>query len=202
MEDSLTVEEEIVTALRRIVRGIDLHSAHLVHDVGLTWPQLATLRAVDRLGPCSISTLARAIHLGQATLTGIVQRLERAAHVSRMPDEVDRRSVRVSATPGGREILQRAPSLLQDRFRSELAKLKDWERLQTLASLKRIAEMMDVEALDASPILVAGPMNPRTASTQAETISTEVTAEAVALPKERQAQKKPGSTKPRKGTER
>ena len=202
MDVSLTIEDEIVTALRRIVRGIDLHSSHLVHDVGLTWPQLATLRAVDRLGPCSISTLARAIHLGQATLTGIVQRLERAAYVSRVQDEADRRSVRVSATPSGRETLQRAPSLLQDRFRSELAKLKDWERLQTLASLKRIAEMMDVETLDASPILVAGPVDPNTAGTRAEALPAEVAAEALALPKERQPKKKAKSTKTNYGTER
>jgi DNA-binding MarR family transcriptional regulator len=183
MNGSQTIEDEIVAALRRIVRGIDLHSSHLVHEVGLTWPQLATLWAVDRLGACSISTLARAIHLGQSTLTGIVQRLERAEYVTRTPDEADRRSVRISVTPSGQETLRRSPSLLQDRFRSELAKLKDWERLQMLASLKRIAEMMDVQALDASPLLVAGPVDPNTTGTQAATISTEVAAQALALPK-------------------
>jgi len=51
-----------------------------------------------------------------------------------------------------------------------LAKLKDWERTQTLASLQRIAEMMDVEALDASPLLVAGPVDPSAAAAQPETI--------------------------------
>lgn len=181
MEYSLTIEDEIVAALRKIVRGIDLHSSRLVHEVGLTWPQLATLRAVDRLGPCSISTLARAIHLGQATLTGIVQRLERAGYVSRTPDEVDRRSVRISVTPSGLQTLERAPSLLQDRFRSELAKLKDWERLQTLASLKRIAEMMDVEALDASPLLVAGPVDRPTDGAQREAVPANVAEGLMAL---------------------
>ena len=146
--------------------------------------------------------MARGIHLGQATLTGILQRLERAAYVTRAPDEADRRSVRISATPSGRQTLQRAPSLLQDRFRAELAKLRDWERLQTLASLKRIAEMMDVQALDASPLLVAGPVDPNTAGTQAETISTEVAAEALALPKKRELKKTARTTKVKKGTER
>jgi DNA-binding MarR family transcriptional regulator len=201
MEDSLTIEDEIVAALRRIVRGIDQHSSHLVHEVGLTWPQLAMLRTVDRLGPCSISALARAVHVGQPTATGIVRRLERAAFVNRTPDEADRRSVRISVTPAGREILQRAPSLLQDRLRSELAKLKDWERLQTLASLKRIAEMMDVEALDASPLLVSGPVDPNTVGTQAETISAELAAEALALPKKPQSQRKPRTKKSKKKTE-
>ena len=194
MAESLTVEDEIVAALRRIIRGMDLHSRHLVHDVGLTWPQLATLRAAERLGVCSIGALARAVHVGQATLTGIVQRLERVGYVKRSPHEQDGRSVNVSITPAGRDVLKRAPSLLQDRFHAELAKLKDWERFQTLASLQRIAEMMDVEALDASPILVAGPVDPNTAGTQAETISIEVAAEALAMPRERKPKKKAKST--------
>ena len=202
MANSLTVEDEIVAALRRIIRGVDLHSRHLVHEVGLTWPQLATLRAAERLGDCSIGALARAVHLGQPTLTGIVQRLERAGHVSRSRHEQDGRSVNITITPTGQDLLKEAPSLLQVRFHAELAKLKDWERSQTLASLQRIAEMMDVEALEASPMLVAGPMDPRTAGTQAETISTEVAAEALALPKRQEPKSKAKSTKEKKGTER
>jgi DNA-binding MarR family transcriptional regulator len=161
--DVLSIEDEIVTALRRIIRAVDLHSRHLVHEVGLTWPQLATLRAAAKLGPCSIKALARTINLSQPTLTGIVQRLERAGYVHRTRHARDGRSVNVNVTPSGRTLLDTAPSLLQDRFHAELAKLRDWERTQTLASLQRIAEMMDVETLDASPILVAGPVDPRTA---------------------------------------
>lgn len=204
MGNPLTVENEIVAALRRIMRAVDLHSRHLVHEVGLTWPQLATLRAAERLGDCSIGALARAVHLGQPTLTGIVQRLERAGYVNRSPHEKDGRSVNITITPAGRALLQNAPSLLQDRFHAELAKLKDWERFQTLASLQRIAEMMDVEALDASPILVAGPVNLNTTGTQAEAIPAEIAAEALAWPPPRPSpkKKKVKSAKSKKGTER
>jgi len=195
MGSELTIEHEIVAALRRIIRAVDLHSRHLVQEIGLTWPQLATLRAAELLGDCCVGTLARAVHLGQPTLTGIVQRLERAGYVERAPHEQDGRSVKISITPLGRNLLRNAPSLLQDHFHTELSKLKDWERFQTLASLQRIAEMMDVQALDASPILVAGPMDPRTAGTQAETISTEVAAEVLALPKGPGPKKKAKSTK-------
>lgn len=159
MINPLTVEDEIVAALRRIIRAVDLHSRDLVESVGLTWPQLATMRAADRLGECSIGVLARAVHLSQPTLTGIIQRLEKANYVTRSPDQQDGRSVRITITDAGRELLRKAPSLLQDRFHAELAKLKDWERSQTLASLQRIAEMMDAESLEASPILIAGPVD-------------------------------------------
>ncbi len=186
MAYSLTVEDEIVAALRRIIRAVDLHSSHLMHEVGLTWPQLATLRAAERLGDCSIGALARAVHLGRPTLTGIVQRLERAGHVERSRYRQDGRSVTVTITASGRNLLTDAPSLLQDRFHAELAKLKDWERFQTLASLQRIAEMMDVETLDASPLLVAGPLDQTAAGTPAETLSTAAAAETPGLLKKRQ----------------
>lgn len=198
MGSTLPIEDEIVAALRRIVRAIDMHSSHLVHKVGLTWPQLATLRAVDRLGQCSITTLARAIHLGHATLTGIVQRLVRAGYLSRSLDESDRRSVKVSVTPGGRETLERAPSLLQDQFRSELAKLKDWERLMTLASLKRIAEMMDAEALDASPILFAGPVDHHSSGNTVAPIRSEMK-KPLGRPRKRWPKKQLGVSRERAG---
>jgi DNA-binding MarR family transcriptional regulator len=202
MANPLTIEDEIVAALRRIIRAVDLHSRHLVHDVGLTWPQLAALRAAERLEECSIGALARAVHLGQPTLTGIVQRLERAGYVKRSRHEQDGRSVNITITPTGRNLLKNAPSLLQDRFRAELAKLKDWERLQTLASLHRIAEMMDVQALDASPLLVAGPVDTGTAGAPTETVSTEAGMGALALSEQRDSNKKAKSTRTEKRTER
>ncbi|MCG8405446.1 MAG: MarR family winged helix-turn-helix transcriptional regulator [Phycisphaerales bacterium] len=202
MSNSFTIEDEIVAALRRIIRGVDLHSRHLVHEVGLTWPQLATLRAAERLGECSIKALARAVHLSQPTLTGIVQRLTRSGYVERSRHAQDGRSVNVTITEAGRNLLRDAPSLLQDRFHTELAKLKDWERFQTLASLQRIAEMMEVETLDASPILVAGPVDAPTAATSAETIPTEVTAESLALSDEQRHWAKPKSTRVKKEKER
>jgi hypothetical protein len=62
----------------------------------------------------------------------------------------------VSVTPKGARALKTAPSLLQDRFRAQLAQLEDWERTQMLALLQRLASMMDAEAIDAAPLLEVG----------------------------------------------
>ncbi|MBO6798492.1 hypothetical protein [Maricaulis sp.] len=53
-----------------------------------------------------------------------------------------------------------APELLQAGFLREFRKLQDWERGMLIASLQRIAEMMDAEDLDASPILETGEIEP------------------------------------------
>ncbi|MFG0318561.1 MAG: MarR family winged helix-turn-helix transcriptional regulator [Planctomycetota bacterium JB042] len=156
MEDptNLPLEDRIVAALRRIMRAVDLHSRRLAESCGLTGPQLATMLALKRLGPSSATTLARAVHLGNATMSGIVSRLVKRQFVVRDRGEVDRRTVVVDLTPLGHEILAHAPSLLQDRFRSRLMELDEWERQMALAMLTRIAGMMDAEHLDAAPHLV------------------------------------------------
>lgn len=147
-------ERAIVVALRRIIRAVDLHSKRLVEAHGLTGPQLATLRVIERRGPISPAGIAARVHLSRGTVTGILARLEARGLVERRPDPADRRSVRMSLTSGGSELLARAPSLLQEEFRHELSKLEEWEQLSILATLQRIASMMDAADLDASPHLV------------------------------------------------
>ena len=154
-QTSLELEDLIVAAIRRLMRAVDLHSRRLVDEYGLTGPQLATLQEAAKAGPVAASALARAVHLSSATMTGILNRLEKRGFVERARGEMDRRTVMVSITDIGREVLARAPSLLQDRFRQELSGLETWEQMMMLANLQRIASMMDAEALDAAPHLVA-----------------------------------------------
>lgn len=147
-------EDEIVAAIRRIMHAVELHSRRLVEEVGLTGPQLAVLRKTAQLGRSPIGGLARAVHLSQPTVTGILDRLEKRGLLQRTRDEHDRRTVNISVTAEGQRLLESAPSLLQDRFRQELSKLRDWEQTLMLAILQRIAAMMEAEKLDASPHLI------------------------------------------------
>ncbi len=156
MSTMLGIEDQVIVALRRITRAIDLHSRELMQQVGLTAPQLAALQAIERLQPITAGALAKAIHLSQATLTGVLTRLETRDLVTRARSVSDRRTVVVELTEEGRAILENAPSLLQDRFRRELLKLNEWEQTQMLATLQRMAAMMDAEEIDAAPVLAAG----------------------------------------------
>jgi DNA-binding MarR family transcriptional regulator len=150
------LEDQIVSALRRIVRAVDLHSRRMVEACGLTGPQIVVLRAASRLSGSPIGALARAVSLGQPTVSGILDRLEAQGLVRRERSTRDRRSVFVSVTPKGARVLRNAPSLLQDRFRAQLGQLEDWELTQMLALLQRLASMMDAEAIDAAPLLEVG----------------------------------------------
>ena len=72
MVNPLTVEDEIVAALRRIIRAIDLHSRSLVQRFGLTGAQLLVLKELIDSSPRSVSELAAAVKLFM-TLPGVLE---------------------------------------------------------------------------------------------------------------------------------
>ena len=153
MEGDQELERRIVSALRRIMRGVELHSSRLVEQCGLTGPQLAVLRAVEDAGPAPLGQIARDVHLSHATVSGIVTRLAAQNLVDRTRSETDQRSVLLTITARGTEVVQSAPPLLQDRFRGELNALESWERTQILATLERVGVLMGVDRVDAAPHL-------------------------------------------------
>jgi len=150
--------EEILRSLRRIVRAVSLHSHKLRREAGLTVPQLLCLRAIQDAEPSDIgqSELSEQVKLARATITGIVDRLERAGLVERRRDLKDRRRVQVRLTPAGREHLGRAPLPLQERFSRRIAALPAEEQRSLLQGLEHIVELLQAEELDASPILETG----------------------------------------------
>ena len=153
------ITEQVLIALRRIIRSVDLHSRSLVERYGLTIPQLAALRELSRRGRVPISELARAVHLSQATVTGILNRLERRALIHRSRTDPDRRRVLVELTRAGADILSQAPPPLRESFTEAFGELLDWEQTQILSSLQRVVAMMEAGDLDATPMLTTGPID-------------------------------------------
>jgi DNA-binding MarR family transcriptional regulator len=152
----MNLDDRVIAALRRIVRAIDLHSRHLVERFSVTGPQLITLQELARLGRVPVGVLARNVHVSHPTMTGILDRLEKRGLVQRTRDTEDRRRMTAAPTAEGLKLLGAAPSPLQDRFRSEFSKLEEWEQTHMLATLQRIAAMMDAEELEAAPVLTTG----------------------------------------------
>ena len=148
--------DDILISLRRIMRAADLHSQKLMKESGLTAPQLLVMQAIEKEGSPSTSSLARSIAVSQATMTRIIDRLERAGLVRREKSSTDKRVVNISLTDTGRTKLESAPEPLQAEFLREFRKLEDWEQQMLKSSLLRIARMMDAQDIDAAPILQVG----------------------------------------------
>jgi len=150
--------EGVLVALRRVIRATDLRSKQLSKHAGLTGPQLLIMRSIRDLGEVTIGTIADRVSLSQATVTTILDRLEHRKLVYRVRSTQDKRKVHAHLTKEGADILARAPEPLQEDFIRKFQNLAEWEQTMILASLQRVAHMMDADDIDASPVLDVGPV--------------------------------------------
>ncbi len=91
---------EIKESLRELSIQLALLNHQVVARLGLKDGDLHCLDLIDRHGPLSPSALARRAGLHPATITGILDRLERGGWVARERDPADRRAVTVRTLPG------------------------------------------------------------------------------------------------------
>lgn len=148
--------EEVLIALRRVIRATDLHSRHLAKTTGLTAPQILLLQTIRNKGKLTIGDIASHMSLSQATVTTILDRLEKRKLVYRERSKEDKRKVHAYLTDEAIETLKHAPPPLQDQFTRQFGNLQDWEQTMIISALQRIAHMMDAQDLDASPVLDTG----------------------------------------------
>ncbi|MBN1377930.1 MAG: MarR family transcriptional regulator [Gammaproteobacteria bacterium] len=148
--------EQVLIALRRLIRATDLHSKYLMKTAGLTSPQLLILHAIKAKGDVTIGALAKDISISQATATVILDLLEKRGLISRERSIIDKRKVHAHLTDTGVSLLENAPTPLQAHFVSRFGSLPDWEQNMILSSLQRIVEMMDADHIDAAPVLHIG----------------------------------------------
>src|SRR5688572_22327259 len=87
----------IKESLRELSNQLSLLNHHVSAHVDLNDTDLDCLELINRHGPLSPSALARRAGLHPATVTGILDRLERGGWVARERDPSDRRAVLVRA---------------------------------------------------------------------------------------------------------
>jgi DNA-binding MarR family transcriptional regulator len=91
------------------------------HELQLTLPQLKALGVIAASGPNGRSGrgLAEALGVGPSAVTPLVDKLVEHGYASRHEDPLDRRILRVRATPNGHALLER----LNTGQREELAQI-------------------------------------------------------------------------------
>lgn len=148
--------EDVLVALRRVIRATDLHSKFLARTTGLTTPQMLLLQTISHKEAMTIGELANEISLSQATVTVILDRLEKRELVTRVRSTEDKRKVHVHLTQAALATLEQAPVPLQQQFAQQFSALQDWEQASIISALQRVATMMDAGELEASPLLHTG----------------------------------------------
>ena len=149
----MSITDEVLVSLRRVIRATDLHSKYLAKTTGLTAPQILLLQSIRDKGQVTIGELANEISLSQATVTTILDRLEKRGLVYRERSAQDKRKVHAYLTDRGLKV---APTPLQEHFVRQFSDLQNWEQTMIISSLQRVAHMMDAQHIDASPVLDIG----------------------------------------------
>jgi len=154
-----TVSDSVMIALRKIIQAIDMNSKKLVKRVGLTGPQLVILQEISSLGEVTAGEIAQAVSLSQATVTGILERMEKRGLITRQRSDKDKRRIMVSITENGKQVLKDAPPLMQEAFVDSFTNLQEWEQNMILSSLQRLVSIMDAKTIQAAPFLATSPID-------------------------------------------
>jgi DNA-binding MarR family transcriptional regulator len=145
--------DRVMIALRKIIQAFDMNSRKLVKRVGLTGPQLVILQEVAFLNEATVGEIAQAVSLSQATVTGILERLENRKLLVRQRSEFDKRRVMVRVTKTGEKFLQEAPPLMQETFVEQFYSLQEWEQNMILGSLQRLVSIMNAKTIETANLL-------------------------------------------------
>lgn len=145
--------DQSLVALRRILLATELYERLLARKVGLSGAQLRVLQIVAEKGGVTPTVIATRMGVTQATITGLVHRLEDLGMVERERSEKDRRQTLLMITAAGQEAVDNAPDPLQQSYVQRFEALPDWEQSMIVAALERVTTLLNADDIDASPVL-------------------------------------------------
>jgi len=148
--------DEVLVALRKIIRATDQNSKKLNQQTGLTIPQTLLMKAIAENPGATLGYLTESISLSQATVSMILDRLEERKLVARQRNQHDKRIVNVALTEAGKTLLGDAPTPLQEVFIRHFDNLAAQQQGLIINSLQALATLFGVTDLDAAPILTLG----------------------------------------------
>lgn len=95
---------DFLSLLWRVDHALQRRSKRAALELGLTGPQRLVLSLLGRFPGLPAGRLAALLHVHPSTLTGVLQRLERAGLIRRRADPRDRRRALFGLTARGREL--------------------------------------------------------------------------------------------------
>ena len=137
----------LIRAGDEVSRVMDAHfSGHATtHGRFLVMMLLLEKKGTDCPRPTTPAELAELASVSRATITGLLDSLERDGYVRRQPDPADRRQMSVRLTPAGEQFMH---ALLPDHFRiisSLMSPLSEHERKTLVLLLNKIGERTAAE---------------------------------------------------------
>lgn len=140
---AISEKQRFRDALSACSRAFKAAATDKMRKLGVYPGQNFLLEALRGEAPLTTGELARRMHVEVPTAVRMIQRMEAAGLLARAPDPTDRRRVRISLTPEGREAAEAVPRLLDGVAERALRGLSAAERRQLVALLERVRANLD-----------------------------------------------------------
>jgi DNA-binding MarR family transcriptional regulator len=137
---------DVLSRVSRLARHLDIARRTAFAEHGLETGEFDVLAALRRSGPpyaLSPGRLASDTLVSSGTMTNRLDQLEREGLITRDPDPVDGRSVRVHLTDLGRRCVDAALTDLLERERAILVGLDDGEQRMLANLLRAVVQPFD-----------------------------------------------------------
>jgi len=151
--DHDTIESEIFSNLRKIIKAVDIYSSKLRESSGISSSQLSCLLTLDSTGPISLSTLSNKVSLSPSMITSVVDQLEGKQMVERKRHSSDRRVILIELTEKGKKTLKSAPVSFQKFLMNGLSTLTQNEKLELNKNISKLLSIIATEVIIDSSIL-------------------------------------------------
>ena len=126
--------------MRHIVQALRESSRQAERHTGITGAQLFVLQTLAETPAMSVNELAARTHTHQSSVSTVVARLVDRHLVRRDRSAADGRSVQLSLTARGRQVVGRAPDMVQERLVRGIEQLSATRRRQLASGLRALAE--------------------------------------------------------------
>jgi len=112
----MTDSQRVLDAIRRLVRHLRVADRAAQTELGLSSAQLFVLSELGKTPAISLGDLADRTHTDQSSVSVVVARLVDAGLVQRDRAGEDARRLELSLTRAGRSVVQRAPTVMQEKI--------------------------------------------------------------------------------------
>lgn len=146
---------DVLISIRKILRSINLESKRVQKEHGISIPQYLCLNFLMKQENYKTTGKELRVHLNlnASTVTGIISRLESKGFIAKLPNEVDKRSTYIYLTALGMEKEKSIPALLHEKLSQKLSRLPENALTEVQSSLALLIRFMEVENMDASPLI-------------------------------------------------
>lgn len=148
------IDEQLCFAVYTLSHAFTRCYRDALRETGLTYPRHLALMALVRLGRPTASALATELAMDFGTLTPMLKQLERDGVITRERTDSDERIVRVSLTPAGKALAQRAQGAVAGVVAATGRTREDLSGL--VAELLAIRDSLDAAAGAGKPAPGAG----------------------------------------------